>query len=278
MTSKKPLISVIVTTFNRKELLKETIDSILNQTFNDFELIVVDNNSDYEFLTHMNKFNDKRIRVYQNSNDGIIAINRNFGIKKARGDYIAFCDDDDLWAPQKLEKQIATIEDSENGMVCTMNKRFGETNIFSKSYGIGPLPYRQKTSRNDLLKNNCIALSSVLLKKSILYDLNSFDERRSFISIEDHDLWIRISAVTKIQYIPEVLLFYRVHKCNLRPFIVSNTSYNGISELYKKHGVITINNQNKITKPIPIISFLRNVIVLIIELLFYKHNTIQSYK
>ncbi len=144
MKSKRPLISVIVTTYNRKELLEETINSILNQTFKNFELIVVDNNSNYDFLTHMNNFNDRRIHAYQNSNDGIIAINRNFGIKKARGDYIAFCDDDDLWAPQKVEIQIVTIEDSENGMVCTMSKRFGETNIFSKSYGIGPLPFRQK--------------------------------------------------------------------------------------------------------------------------------------
>ena len=75
-------ISVIVTTYNRPKLLKETLDSILNQTYVDFELIVVDNNSNYDFFKLIESFNDNRIIAYQNENDGVIAVNRNFGIKK----------------------------------------------------------------------------------------------------------------------------------------------------------------------------------------------------
>jgi len=270
--NENPLVSVIVITYNRKELLKETIDSILNQTFEDFELIVVDNFSDYNFFSHIESFNDDRIRPFQNQNNGIVAVNRNFGINNAKGKYIAFCDDDDLWLPEKLIKQITFIEDSGCGMVCTMLKRFGVTNVFSERYGIGPLPFRQKTSRNDLLHSNCISNSSVLVKKSVLDEVGYFDERRSFVSLEDHDLWIRISAVTKIQYIPEVLLLYRIHKSNLSQTIVSDNTNKGISEFYLTYGINKRRNQFRKGKNNVIINFLRNVLRLIIEFLFFKQK------
>lgn len=111
---KIPLVSVIVTTYNRKELLKETIDSILSQTFTDFELIVVDNYSNYDFIEYIKSFNDLRIRPFQNQNNGIIAINRNIGINNARGEYIAFCDDDDLWKPNKLKIQYSFLIENNN--------------------------------------------------------------------------------------------------------------------------------------------------------------------
>ena len=82
MCKNLPLVSVIVTTYNREILLKETINSILCQTFKEFELIVVDNYSNYDYFKFINSFNDSRILPFQNKNKGIIAVNRNFGIKK----------------------------------------------------------------------------------------------------------------------------------------------------------------------------------------------------
>ena len=76
-------LSVVVTTYNRRFLLKETLDSILAQTYKDFELIVVDNHSDYEFFDFIGTFNDPRIKPYRNENGGIISVNRNFGIEKS---------------------------------------------------------------------------------------------------------------------------------------------------------------------------------------------------
>ena len=99
-------VSVIIPTFNREHLLKETMEYILNQTFKDFELIIVDNYSSDNTENAVKSYNDKRIRYFKNQNNGVIAVNRNFGIKKARGEFITFCDDDDLWLPQKLEKQL----------------------------------------------------------------------------------------------------------------------------------------------------------------------------
>ncbi len=110
-------VSVIVTTFNRKFFLTETINSILNQSYKDFELIVVDNYSDYNFISHIKSFKDKRIRAFQNQNNGVISINRNFGIKKAKGKYLAFCDDDDIWFKEKLDLQIKKIREKKCDLV-----------------------------------------------------------------------------------------------------------------------------------------------------------------
>ena len=96
-----PLVSVILITYNRECFLKETIDSILAQTYRNFELIIIDNFSDYDFNALVNSYHSNKIRAFQNQNNGIIAINRNFGIERARGNYLAFCDDDDIWYPNK---------------------------------------------------------------------------------------------------------------------------------------------------------------------------------
>lgn len=85
-----PLVSVILITYNRECFLKETIDSILAQTYRNFELIIIDNFSDYDFNALVNSYHSNKIRAFQNQNNGIIAINRNFGIERARGNYLAF--------------------------------------------------------------------------------------------------------------------------------------------------------------------------------------------
>ena len=128
------LVSVIVTTYNRKDLLTKTIDSILNQTYKNYELIVVDNYSNYDFLSHIKSFNDERIRSFQSANDGIISVNRNYGIKKAKGKYIAFCDDDDSWKPKKLQVSMEYIEKYSADIVyhdlyCINNK--GKVKLFN---------------------------------------------------------------------------------------------------------------------------------------------------
>jgi len=263
-----PLVSVIVTTYNRKELLKETLDSILNQTYKNFELIVVDNYSDYDYLYHIKSFNDDRIRPFQNANNGIIAVNRNFGIKQAKGEYIAFCDDDDLWLPQKLYTQIFLIEDSGHGMVYTMQKQFGAVNIFSNYFGIGPLPFKQNTSTAALLNVNCIPNSSVVIKKSILDTTGYLDESKSFVAFEDNDLWIRVSKIIDINFIPEVLVLHRVHKFNIYN---RKTDFKRQEELRKKYFLPNKKRlQMQILKANKIYFLLRNIFNIIFEITFFR--------
>ena len=113
-----PAVSVVLITYNRKPLLRETVASILNQTFSDFELIVVDNVSEDGTERFVRSLDDPRVRYIRHPNGGVISINRNVGIRAARGDYIAFCDDDDLWVPDKLQRQIRAMEDNPRAGLC----------------------------------------------------------------------------------------------------------------------------------------------------------------
>ena len=169
-----PKVSVIVTNYNRKDILAETIHSILNQTFTDFELIVVDNFSDYDFFEHINSFNDTRIRAFQNQNNGIIAVNRNFGIKKAKGEYIAFCDDDDTWAKNKLEVVIDHIKKNRNAILFCHYENLIKGGVFTKTLKHGKKIKSDKNLYEQLLfKGNQVSTSAVVVKKDNALDRKS---------------------------------------------------------------------------------------------------------
>lgn len=201
-----PLVSVIVTTYNRKDLLSETLNSILNQTFQDFELIVVDNFSNYDFFGHINSFESGKIIAFQNRNNGVIAANRNYGLKQAKGDFIAFCDDDDIWFPHKLEKQIEVFKKSEN----YQDKKliYSEVLLFGESIKEEISNRKSVKDINELIKKNQIPLSSTLISHS---DLIEFDEDPMLIACEDFDLWLKLvrNGYT-IVYIKEPLIKYRL--------------------------------------------------------------------
>jgi glycosyltransferase involved in cell wall biosynthesis len=201
----RPLVSVIVTTFERQRLLQETIASILGQTFRDFELIVVDNHSNYDFFSLIRSFGDDRLAPHQNSNLGIIAVNRNFAIKKARGTYLAFCDDDDYWARHKLERQLEHFDPK----TCV--------GIGSQSLMVGDLTFHRKKRAAedawkgfpDILKRGGVALSSLLVKNESFF----FDEAPGFRYVEDFDFQLNITyrSGLKIKELAEPLVHYRIH-------------------------------------------------------------------
>jgi glycosyltransferase involved in cell wall biosynthesis len=183
--SRNPIVSVIVTTYNRQDYLADTISSILSQTFQDFELIIVDNCSDYDFFKFLSSFQDARIRGYVNYNDGIIAVNRNFGIEYAVGEFLAFCDDDDLWESNKLEKQLKFF------LSC---KSYSKVLVYTDVIIKGNLREDKRfcseiKSKEHLLRSNQIVFSSVLVSNS--KDVR-FNEMLSLKGSEDCELWFRL--------------------------------------------------------------------------------------
>lgn len=203
----EPLVSVIVTTYNREEYLKETLKSILAQTFTDFELIVVDNFSNYDFFRVIEEIGDTRIRPFQNQNNGIIAVNRNFGLSKAVGKYVAFCDDDDLWLPEKLDEQIRLLSGNEK-TICCSNLVFVDG---SGSY-IKTVIKKQYKNPFKIYNNNIICLSTVMIERS---DLVLFDESETFKGIEDCGLWTKlIHNGYKVLLIKKPLINYRISGTN----------------------------------------------------------------
>ena len=200
-------VSVIVLTYNRESLVCETIDSILDQTFKDFELIVVDNCSQDGTEKLIQSYPDERIRYYKNENNGVIAVNRNYGIERSHGKYIAFCDDDDLWLPNKLEKQIAVFEeDPQVGLVCT-----GRVDLHQdREYPRRGWKDTDFTFKSLLLKNP-ITGSSVVISKDAIKHTGGFDTNPELFTIEDYDLWLRIAKEFRVKYLNLPLVKYRFH-------------------------------------------------------------------
>lgn len=213
-----PKISIIVTTYNRKELLTETVNSILAQTMSDFELIIVDNNSDYNFMEHVEGFQDHRIKAFQHSNNGIISINRNFGFQKSVGEFIALCDDDDVWEPRKLELQLAYLESrNKMALVCCASSFINQKNrsnfrnkisellTFVLSLNMVPAKYL-------LMMLSYITNSSVLFNKKLIVENEFLNESDNLKSVEDLDLWLRISHHYPIYFMSNKLVKYRIHQ------------------------------------------------------------------
>lgn len=207
MEGQHPLVSVIVTSYNRENYLKKTISSILSQTFKDFELIVVDNYSSFDFWTLIDSFEDSRIRAFQNANGGIIAINRNYAIERSKGRYVAFCDDDDLWHPEKLAVQIDYLSSRDHTVVGS------DFNIIDQDDKFVKRVYKEKVkNRYELYRGNVVALSSVMCEMT---DSVRFDESSNYLAIEDYKLWMELlHHGYDICNIPQPLMSYRVSGTN----------------------------------------------------------------
>ena len=210
-SNKKPCVSVVVITNNRLALLKETLASILSQTFTDFELIVVDNMSVDGTSNFINSLGDDRIRYFRNPNNGIIAVNRNYGIKYAVGKYIAFCDDDDLWLPEKLNLQVTLLENNLDVGLCYTNaESFIEDKIVAEQM------INRKVLRNhfyQLLRGNFIPNSSVLTRRNIYDELGMLTENARLR--EDYEMCLRIANCHRLMGIDLSLIRYRIHSGNV---------------------------------------------------------------
>lgn len=202
-----PLVSVILITYNRECFLKETIDSILAQTYRNFELIIIDNFSDYDFNALVNSYHSNKIRAFQNQNNGIIAINRNFGIERARGNYLAFCDDDDIWYPNKLEIQVEYIQSHNIDLYSSALMLFGDGVESEKNF------FHKYTNRYQIYQRNFITPSTVLVRNTL--DVR-FDEAPDFNCSEDWALWTKLITLGfRLYQYPEPLIKYRVFASNL---------------------------------------------------------------
>jgi len=172
--------------------------------------LIIDNFSNYDFINFINSFKDSRIKSFQNNNNGIIAVNRNLGIRKSFGKYIAFCDDDDYWNEDKLLCQIKAFQNSNTILVSSLALNFGtNTGFFSKNYGF--LYNKIKLDYKSLLISNPIILSSTLIKSEVLKKVGGFSEDENLIAVEDYDLYLRIFELGNFILIKKFLIFYRFH-------------------------------------------------------------------
>lgn len=203
-----PSISVIIPTYNRLKDLKRAIRSVYSQTFIDWEIIVIDNNSSDGTKEYIKKINDSKVRFFSIKNQGIIALSRNLGIKNARGKYIAFLDSDDWWSPKKLEISYKYLNDGA-GIVYHDLYRVKKHNQF---FHFSKAKTRQLKLPiiDDLLFNGwAINNSSVVLLTSLMDGIEGFSEKKALVGAEDYDAWLKISQLTdNFVKIPITLGYY----------------------------------------------------------------------
>jgi len=199
--TKQPIVSVIIPTHNRAGMLKRAIDSVLSQTYKDFELIIVDDGSKDNTRQVAESYKDKRIRFFQHKTTKGASAARNTGIKKVRGKYLAFLDDDDEWIPKKLEKQMPIIINSSKkvGLV------YGWMEYFQDGKSIKV--YNPKLKGNvfkSMLSTQAIGgCPTLVIKKEVIQKVGLFDE--NLPRGNDGDFIRRISKYYLVDFIPEIV-------------------------------------------------------------------------
>jgi len=197
----RPKVSVIIPTYNRCALLHEAIASVLEQTFKDLELIVVDDGSTDETRDVVMSFDDPRIRYLFQANRGVSAA-RNWGVASSRGGLIAFLDSDDVWLPEKLETQVSYLEKHPGISICQTEE------IWIRN-GVRVNPAEKHRKFSGWIFRECIPLcivspSAVMLTREAFDRLGGFDE--DLPACEDYDLWLRASLRYEIHTLPEALI------------------------------------------------------------------------
>ena len=201
-------VSVIIPTYQSGRFISQAIDSVLTQTYKDFEIIIVDDGSTDNTHEVINKYaTDERIRYYYQTNNGPAAA-RNLGIRMSSGENIAFLDADDLWLPAKLEKQIKLLEDYPAiDLVFCDAYIFDETGMQQKTLFNLSSPSSGRVLEK-LFYLNFIPLLTVVVRRKVFDVVGYFDE--TVIGPEDYDLWLRISQTYLIDFIQEPLAKYRI--------------------------------------------------------------------
>jgi glycosyltransferase involved in cell wall biosynthesis len=199
----KPLVSVIIPTYNRGWIIKEAIDSVLDQDFRDYELIVVDDGSNDNTREILDAYR-KEITVLQQSNKGVSAA-RNSGIAAASGQLIAFLDSDDLWLPGKLSSQVKFFEENADAVI-------NQTQEIWIRNGQRVNPKRRHHKFSGMIFERSLALclvspSAVMIKKSLFDSVGVFDE--DLPACEDYDLWLRTSCRYPVHLIDIPLIIKR---------------------------------------------------------------------
>jgi len=239
------LVSVIIPTWNREKTLLRSVESALNQSYKNVEVLVCDDGSTDKSKEIIGGLKDFRVKWLGGFHSGLPSVPRNRGLEIAKGKWIAFLDSDDWWVDNKLEKQLRLMKQYGSDMSSTNATRI-----------IGSGTKKNKYIRNnnfirfinfvELFSVNPLITSSVLVKSTLLKNLR-FNESKEIIAVEDYLLWLTLSLKSRILYIPEELVFY---------------NDNGVDSVRKK-GLTWIEQKKEIEKNLLTWSLSKNMIVFI---------------
>jgi teichuronic acid biosynthesis glycosyltransferase TuaG len=202
-------LSIILTYFKKKKYIKRTLNSIIGQSFNGHELIIIYDQVDRTDISYIKKIlkNKIRYRIIRNNRNLGVGKSRNIGIKKSKGKFIAFCDADDVWHKKKSEIQLKIMREKKLNFSHTSYNLINTSNKI-----IGRMKVKKILKYNDLLKSCDIALSSVIIRRSVLKKSFKFGHTKTK---EDYLLWLKLSKILEIHGVNKKLLYWRKTKNSL---------------------------------------------------------------
>ncbi len=234
-----PKVSVIVPIYNSERFVAQAIESVLAQTYKNFEIVVVNDGSTDRSYEKIKPYLPL-IKYIPQENKGVSSA-RNTGIKNSEGELIAFLDSDDIWLPEKLELQVKYLNDNPHVGLVHSNISYIDEN--GESYPPNPDFVTDVSGMcfKELFEGNCIATSTVLVRQACLDKVGLFAEGIPYA--EDYELWMKLSIYYPIRHINEYLIKYRVHDANA-------SNYNFINAIFELRAIKSILKEFSQTKKI----------------------------
>ncbi|WP_414754035.1 glycosyltransferase family 2 protein [Anabaena sp. CCY 9910] len=224
-----PTISVIIPAYNAERTILETISSVQQQTFSDFELIIINDGSTDRTLELIQNIQDERLKIFSYENGGL-PVARNRGISLASGEFIAFLDADDLWTPDKLELQLTALQQNPEAGVAYSWTYFMDEQGKSSIPGVS-LFFEGDVQANLLVNNFLASGSNPLVRKQAIESVGEFDS--NYTACEDWDYWLRLSAAWNFVVVPKHQIFYRQSATSMSSTKVKNMEDNGLLVIEK---------------------------------------------
>jgi len=229
--SRQPLVSIVINCFNGEKYLREALDSVIKQTYENWEIIFWDNQSTDKSAEIFKSYQDKRLKYFlATSHTSIVYEARNDALKKTNGEFIAFLDVDDWWLPDKLNKQIPLFEDPEVGLVYGKLWYFFEKKNKKKIFKKKDLPTGMIVS--ELLRENVIGSPTYIIKKKALESLNYYFNDHFHI-IGDYDFYVRFACKWKFNCVQTPIAVARIHGQN-ESLIKRNVEINEMKIWYEE--------------------------------------------
>jgi len=215
----RPIVSVIIPTYNHARFLPSALDSVIGQTFTSWEVIVVNNFSQDNTVELVESYRDPRIQLANFANHGVIAASRNHGMALTQAPFIAFLDSDDHWYPQKLQKCLDKLSEGYD-LVCHAERWVGPGNR-TRDVFYGP---EARASYDQLLyEGNCLSTSAVVVKRSFVEQIGGFDMASEFITAEDYEFWLKLARVgARNGFVSDILGEYLIHDGNQSGAVLRN--------------------------------------------------------